>query len=1146
MERAFMSFQHVFRDPPATYRPTPFWFWNGKMDEEEIVHQIKEMAEKGIGGFFICARQGLGIPYLSEQWFQLVAVAVEAAQLYGLQVWLYDEYPYPSGMSGGEVTLQHPNAKQRQLLHRALTISGQQTLSYDLPWARVLIARATPIDEATGAMLWSNAFDLESYIGSVPAEAVFQSTGLTKYTNKRFFTASPHKRLLWDVPPGNWAITIFLDQEIDDFKYFGTYVDPCHREAMQTFIATTHEQYARRFHEHFGETIKGIFTDEVGLLGRIPWSARLPDFFHEHYDYELVENLPALLYPNNTIGTGPASAAPVRAGQRVSEFGQEQALSLRYLREKKSTQVRYDFFQSLHQLLRHVYHQQMHDWCERNSLQYMTEVPSMRMTTQLYSHVPGGDSGHEKVGRSLEWIIDCNAYNLRANPKIVSSLAHQLGSERAMIECFHSVGWSMTLQDAKWMIDRLAALGINFFVFHAFFYSISGLRKHDAAPSQFLQNPYWAYFKHLTDYAGRLSYIMSQGRPYAPVAIIHPTTSFWTHMGNPFHSFSYCGNDAAEEQALERLKQDWAYLCKQLLLHQIDYDHLDPELLAQATIEERQLIIGQARYEVLILPPMTNLEAAAWSQVKAFLQAGGKVISVGLLPYEQIDQQQQIETEMLQWFGLTTSPHQQYWQASNENIADNVATQQQTAESHYIQGKYAAYFIPTVAGSEHEYVFTHLLALLQQCIPQTMMLETVIGDRKSFLMHQRSLPDKSQLIFITHQEGAEKTLRLHLAQRPAGQIVERWDVASGQITTIPAEKTADGWTIFLSFAPYESHLLHYSSGEKPQEIDTISTTTQPQKPWILSLDIQQSWKLTTEQNNVVRLGAFRFALDRENVGSGLDWHTGQAGQQWPVVDAKPLINQCADIAATQELPIQFTQTFGVPMHSAIAYPLHCWYQTTFFIEHVPSACNFIMNDDAISGKYTLYLNGHKITSQDFTPVSPHGYQQQGCIIQPLLQQGFNHLVVHIEAQRNEDGIRDPLYLSGPFGVSIGTNGVPTIGKAPETGRPKSGIQEGYPYFAGTFHFSHNSFIETLPGEKIFELALQGWDQYVRDCVEVLVNDHTLGVCCWSPYCWRGECALLQEGQNSIEIRLTNTLSGMLEGSYFDENSHRVVSLDTFS
>ncbi|HEY5004305.1 MAG TPA: glycosyl hydrolase, partial [Ktedonobacteraceae bacterium] len=913
-----------------------------------------------------------------------------------------------------------------------------------------------------------------------------------KYTNKRFFTAVLQKQLVWDVPPGRWQITVFLEKEIDEFKYFGTYVDPCHKEAIQTFIATTYEPYARHFREHFGQTIKGFFTDEVGLLSHVPWSPRLPAFFLERYGHELLDSLPAVVY-----GQG-----------------------------EKIAQTRYQFFQSLHLLLRENYHQQVSNWCEQHALHYMTEVPSMRMTTQLHSYVPGGDSAHEKIGRSLEWILDNNAYNLRADPKVASSLASQLGTERAMIECFHSVGWSMTLQDAKWMLDRLAALGINFFVLHAFFYAISGLRKHDAPPSQFLQNPYWAYFRQLTDYAGRLCYAMSQGRAYVPVAIVHPTTSFWTAMGNPFHSFKYCGNDATEEQALERLKQDWAYLCKQLLLHQIDYDHLDPELLAGASIEEGQLVIGQARYEVLILPPMTNLETAAWSQVKAFLAAGGKVISLGLLPYEQIDAEQDREAEALQWFGLATSPRQDYWQIEEEI---------ENEEPSCTKGEHSAYFIPSSGLFQHTHTIESLLELLQQCVPPSITVEPVVGDRSSFLMRQRSLPDGSQLIFMTHQEGAEKTVRLHLSQ----QAIERLDIASGQATTIPAEKTDHGWSILLSFAPYESHLLHVGVSTVRAAFTPPTVRATFMAPWIGG----NEWKVTAHQNNVLRLGTFRFTVDRENVGLALNWHEGLEGEHWPLVEARPFINQCADVAATQALPLQFRQSFGSPMHSSLAYPLYCWYQTTFLVEHLPPVCTIVMDEDAIGGNYTLYLNGHEITAQNFMPIFEHGYRQQGCDVHHLLQQGLNSLVVHVEVQRDEDGVRDPLYLSGLFGVSFDTLKVPIIGNAPEIGTIKSGIQEGYPYFAGTLSFTREILLETLPDEEMFALVPEGWDEYLHDCVEVLVNGSSLGVCCWSPYRWQGESALLREGDNLVEVRVTNTLSGMLEGSYFDERSHQIVPMD---
>ncbi|MBW7459860.1 glycoside hydrolase, partial [Paenibacillus sepulcri] len=97
-----------FKHPHAEDRIHPFWFWNGEMADDQIKRQIGEMADKGVGGFFICPRQGLEVPYLSEQWFQKVRLAVEYAASLGLQAWLYDEYPYPSGIAGGEVTLLHP------------------------------------------------------------------------------------------------------------------------------------------------------------------------------------------------------------------------------------------------------------------------------------------------------------------------------------------------------------------------------------------------------------------------------------------------------------------------------------------------------------------------------------------------------------------------------------------------------------------------------------------------------------------------------------------------------------------------------------------------------------------------------------------------------------------------------------------------------------------------------------------------------------------------------------------------------------------------------------------------------------------------------------------------------------------------------
>lgn len=138
-----MNWETEFKNPPVRNRIKPFWFWNGEITKEEIDEQLKEMADKGLGGAFICARQGLSIPYLSKEWFELTEYAARKAKELGLETWLYDEYPYPSGMSGGEVMLRHPEAEQMILEHKSFNVEAGKTLEENLGWARVLYAKAS-------------------------------------------------------------------------------------------------------------------------------------------------------------------------------------------------------------------------------------------------------------------------------------------------------------------------------------------------------------------------------------------------------------------------------------------------------------------------------------------------------------------------------------------------------------------------------------------------------------------------------------------------------------------------------------------------------------------------------------------------------------------------------------------------------------------------------------------------------------------------------------------------------------------------------------------------------------------------------------------------------------------------------------------
>ena len=87
-------------NPSALMRPAPFWSWNDKLDEAELRRQIREMAAKGWGSYFMHSRVGLVTGYLSDEWMRLVNACAEEAAKTGTYAWLYDEDKWPSGMPG--------------------------------------------------------------------------------------------------------------------------------------------------------------------------------------------------------------------------------------------------------------------------------------------------------------------------------------------------------------------------------------------------------------------------------------------------------------------------------------------------------------------------------------------------------------------------------------------------------------------------------------------------------------------------------------------------------------------------------------------------------------------------------------------------------------------------------------------------------------------------------------------------------------------------------------------------------------------------------------------------------------------------------------------------------------------------------------
>ncbi|MFS0725730.1 hypothetical protein [Paenibacillus sp. 1P07SE] len=830
--------------------------------------------------------------------------------------------------------------------------------------------------------------------------------------------------------------------------------------------------------------------------------------------------------------------------------------------------MRYDYFRTLHELLQESYHQPVSAWCEAHGLAYVTEVPAMRMATQAHSHVPGGDSAHEKIGRPLEWILDKYTADLRANPKMVSSVAAQYGRERALIECFHSVGWSMTLQDARWMIDRMAALGINFYNFHAFFYTLDGMTQHDAPPSQFDQNPYWQHFRQLGDYTGRISKLMGTGRAIRRIAILDPVTTLWTMLANPLHKYDYSGTDEAGEARLAAYKRYWIELCKTLIQTRRDYDHLDPLILAeQGGVEDGKLLVGQAAYELVLLPPLANLESRAWDVLSRFIAAGGQVIALGMLPHEPIEGDDRVAQELRAAFGLTPDEGTAaaFWDMGRQEYPDRDDAEQKQAsgqhgdtaaagaeESGLSRQQYGAvaagsglgsggssasaaqpglHFVPSGAELSEE-VRQTLLQLLDEGLPEPVRLQSTA---RSLLVQQRELAEDVRAVFASHQEDGEVRAELVMdgtvASATGTLVAYALSLENGELTELQLEQRADGsgaFSLQLTFAPYQSQLILIAPGEAGADIRGWAGGPRAE----LVLPAPGTWEFMAKRDNAIRFDSFAITLSTPE-GDALPGGAFRA-------EAKTIIDQLGDaVAAGVTLPLGFEQPFGTPVRTAIAYPLRAVYEAVFEVDRLPERCELLMDRGAIGGAWRILLNGHALTAADFAPVRFYDNSNQSCDVSGMLVQGENRLAVEVDVSSDWEGVTDALYLTGPFGVAFAAPHRPVMTALPERAELQAGPYPGLPYYAGELVFRRTFDLaeEELPQSERFRLTFADLDPAFHDCAGVALNGHALGVRAWTPYIWEGSCGMLREGANTVEVTLTNTLVGLLEGRYFDKAAH---------
>ncbi len=211
-----------FISPEVSYAPVYVWVWNDICTRDIIDAQLKEMQKLGIRSFYILPEPknfrpdsmptNLEPDYLSTEYFELCAYAIEKGKNLGMSCWIYDEGGWPSGSACGRVLKDHPEYARQTLEFYECFFSAGDVYKKIKPNVLASFLNDKEIIE-------------EGYIFSKDAV-------VTEYVTEKHICGNTD------------------------------YPDLLNKDATEYFIEITHEKYASAMKNTLGKNVTAVFTDE--------------------------------------------------------------------------------------------------------------------------------------------------------------------------------------------------------------------------------------------------------------------------------------------------------------------------------------------------------------------------------------------------------------------------------------------------------------------------------------------------------------------------------------------------------------------------------------------------------------------------------------------------------------------------------------------------------------------------------------------------------------------------------------------------------------------------------------------------------------------------------------------------------------------
>lgn len=547
---------------------------------------VDQYLGEGYGG--IVSNVNFNKNYLKDpKEFTILKKVYDYAASKNMELWLYDEYQWPSGKAFGLVLDAQKGREWESTGVERITLSGKGgNASYKL-------------GDKNGA-------DIEIEI----LEAVYTE-------NKSSRSVSTDNGKSVSVPAtGNWTLDVYVlrytydgEEDRNDFNTLRD-VDLLNPDAVKYFIEVTHGQYKKYLGASFNN-ITAFFTDEPQLGNRAMnnyavWTKGFAEEFYKEYGYNI--NLPSL-YSGST------------------DFDR---------------MVRVNYYQLVAKMFKESYIDQISKWCEENGV---ASSGHLLFEENMNDHIEtyGGSfmqivGGMTIPGVDVLWV---DPYHLMKSNNIgsymgiryVASAAKNNGREHVMIEYNPNATGSLN-SSVDIVGESIGGLTITRLL-GTDIYNVINPQKDYSTPQ----------LNKLNTYIGRLNTILDGSVESGKLAVFYPiaTIQAYHDAGRDHSSSSGEGTPAVE------INEDYEKLCLSLLENQYLYTVIDDESIRGAMInKEGQLVIGNGCYSTVVIPYTEYMSVEALGKLASFEAAGGVVLFYNVAPTHGMlpDQDAQIESLM--------------------------------------------------------------------------------------------------------------------------------------------------------------------------------------------------------------------------------------------------------------------------------------------------------------------------------------------------------------------------------------------------------------------------------------------------------------------------------------------------------------------